>query len=214
LPPLPPGCEARFIELPPPDLPDPRQGVEPYYDAIRHDKGLRIYEGMRDVPADAFIMPVDYDDFVSNRLAEFVAQNQTAPGWYIPQGYLYSGGGWCYRTGRLHRTCGTSHILKRSVLGPFEGPDKQLDLLAIKRRLGSHIFNQSDMESTPNALAPLPFLGAVYRVGTPGSASGAGGVFQLMTPARHVLSHPVNALRRMTRYRPLTAKIRQEFSLP
>lgn len=214
LPPLPPNCEARFIDLPPPDLPDPRQGKKRYYDAIRRDKGLRIYEGMRELPPDVFIMPVDYDDFVSNRLAGFVAHNRSATGWFIPKGYLYSGGGWCYRTSCLHEFCGTSHILRRGVLGSFEGPDKQPDLTAIKRRLGSHIFNQSDLENTPDALTPLPFPGAVYRVGTPGSVSGADGVFHLMTSPRHILRRPVNTLRRLTRYRPMTAKIRQEFSLP
>lgn len=214
LPPLPPQCVARFIDLPAPVLPDPRQGMEPYYDAIRRDKGLRIYAGMRDLPPDAFIMPVDYDDFVSCDLADFVSQNRKASGWYIPQGYLYSGGHWYYRTKRLHKSCGTSHILKRQGLGAFETPDGKPDITAIKRRLGSHLFNQPDLQETPDALAPLPFPGVVYRIGIPGSASGTGGLFHAMTPLSHLRKHPVNTLRRLVRYRPLTAKIRQEFSLP
>lgn len=166
------------------------------------------------LPADAFFMPVDYDDFVSNRLADFVARNRAAPGWYIPQGYFYSGGRWYYRTRRLHHSCGTSHILKRQVLGGFETPDGLPDIAAIKRRLGSHLFNQPDLAGTPDALQPLPFPGVVYRLGVPGSASGSGGIFRAMTPPGHFLHHPLNALRRLTRYRPMTAKIRQEFSLP
>ena len=214
LPPLPARCTVRFVDLPPPDLPDPRQGMEPYYDAIRHDKGLRIYEGTRDLPAEAFLMPVDYDDFVSNRLAEFVARNPEAPGWYIPQGYFYSGGRWYYRTRRLHRSCGTSHILKRRGLGMFETSAGLPDIAAIKRRLGSHLFNQPDLEGTPDALQPLPFPGVIYRLGVPGSASGTGGIFRAMTPPGHFLHHPLNALRRLTRYRLMTAKIRQEFFRP
>lgn len=214
LPPLPPRCVARFIDLPAPDLPDPAQGMEAYYDAIRQDKGLRIYEGMRDLPPEAFIMPVDYDDFVSSRLAEFVSQKRIAPGWYIPQGYLYSGGRWCYRTKRLHRSCGTSHILKRRVLGTFETSEGQPDIAAIKRRLGSHLFNMPDLQGTADALAPLPFPAVIYRIGVSGSASGTAGIFRAMTPFYRLRRYPLNTLRRLARYRPLTAKIRQEFALP
>ena len=47
------------------------------------------------------------------------------------------------------------------------------------------------------------------------SAIGTGaGIFATMTPPAHILRHPINALRRLVRYRPLTTKIRQEFSLP
>jgi len=215
LPPLPAGCHARFIDLPAPVLPDRRADPEAYYDEIRRDKGLRIHEGVRDVPPGAFVMPVDYDDFVSNRLAEFALRNPGAAGWYFPQGYLHSGGRWLYLTHRLHQTCGTSHMIRRGVLGSFETPAGKPDLPAIKRRLGSHLFNQPDLAGTPEALAPLPFPGAVYRIGDPQSAIGTGaGIFTTMTPPAHMLFHPINALRRLARYRPLTAKLREEFSLP
>ena len=215
LPPLPPRCVARFIDLPAPALPDPRQGRQAYFDAIRHDKGLRIHAGVHDLPPEAFFMPVDYDDFVSRELAGFVARNAQASGWYIPQGYHYDGGRLLWLTNRLHLTCGTSHILRRGIFGSFQAPDGTPDMPAIKQQLGSHLFNLPDLAGTANALAPLPFPGAVYRVGNPQSAIGQDkSLFRQVTPPRKMLRHPLETLRRLARYRPLTAKIRQEFSLP
>lgn len=215
LPGLPAKCTAKFINLPAPVLPEQAIDRDPYYDAIRADKGLRIYEGIRDIPSDAFVMPVDYDDFVSNRLVEFASKNRRNSGWYFPYGYIHSGGGWGYRANLFHRRCGTSHIIKRRALGDFASPDGELDMDAIKRRLGSHIFNYHDLARTPDALEPLPFCGSVYRIGNPQSASGTkDSIFRTMTPPEGFLRDPLRTIYRLHRYRPMTAKIRKEFSLP
>jgi hypothetical protein len=215
LPDLPTNCTARFIDLPPPKLPDARQNREAYIDVVRQDRGLRTLEGVRDIPPDAYVMPVDYDDFISGHLVEFVIKNQGGSGWYFPTGYLHAGGGWTYLTRKMWRICGTSHIIRRDVLGTFTLPDGTIDMDAVKRRLGAHIFNKLDLADTPDALAPLPFPGAVYRIGNAQSAIGnPRGLFRTITPPRRLLKQPRIYLPQLWGYRPMTAKIRQEFSLP
>lgn len=213
LPEMPDRCRAEYVDLPVPDLPDPDNDLEGFYDAIRVDKGSRIYAGVRDAAPDSHIMAVDSDDFVSNRLAALVMENRAAPGWNLERGYVWSGGDWCYLQHSFHQTCGTSHIIRRDTYGTLE-QDGQVDLTAVKRRLGSHIFIHHDLKDAGRPLPPLPFPGAVYRVGNPQSATGRGTLFGYVTPPRRFLTHPVSNTGRLTRYRRVTPALRQEFSLP
>ena len=215
LPDLPDRCVARFIDMPPPQLPDMKKDREGFIDVVRHDRGLRILEGIRDLPPDAYVMPVDYDDFVSRHLVEFVVKNQGPAGWYFKHGYLHAGGAWTYLTRKMFRICGTSHIIRRDVLGSFHQADGTVDIAAVKRRLGSHIFNLPDLAGTEHALSQLPFPGAVYRISNPQSAIGnPRGLFRTITPPRRLLKQPRIYLPQLWGYRPMTAKIRREFTLP
>lgn len=212
LPDLPAGCRAIYVDLPVPDLPDRTTRLEDYYDAIRADKGMRLYAGLRDVAPDSHVMVVDYDDFVSRRLAELVVANRAAPGWNIEQGYVWSGGSWCYLKSDFHQMCGTSHIIRRDLFGVLERGG-QPDLAAIKRRVGSHIFIHHDLAAEGRPLSALPFPGALYRIGNSDSASGTGTLFHAMTPL-HDFRNPLRSGRRLLRYRRVGPALRREFSLP
>lgn len=215
LPDLPANCTVRWVDMPPPRFPDMKQQRTAYIDMANHDRGMRLFEGARDVPPDAYVMPVDYDDFISCHLVDFVNRNQGAPGWYFPNGYLYAGGRWTYLTRKMWRICGTSHIIRRSAYSSFINTDGTVDIAAVDRQLGNHIYNLPDWAGTENALSPLPFPGAVYRVGNPESAIGnKRGLFRTITPPRRLLKQPRIYLPQLWGYRPLTARIRQEFSLP
>ncbi len=61
-------------------------------------------------------MIVDDDDFVSNRLVTFVAQNAGRNGWYMRVGYVWSSNGrLVYRDGDFSNICGTSHIVRADL---------------------------------------------------------------------------------------------------
>lgn len=213
LPDLPAKCRVRYVDLPLPELPDRGVSLEAYHDAIRADKGLRVYAGIRDVAPDSHVMVVDFDDFVSRNLAELVIRNRAVPGWNVEKGYIWSRGKWCYLQPSFYRLCGTSHIIRRDLFGAFEQAGRP-NLSVIKRRLGSHIFIHHDLAEQGHPLSPLPFPGAVYRVGNPQSTSGTGTLFSVMTPPHRFLSHPLSCAGRLSRYRRVTAALRNEFSLP
>lgn len=211
LPALPPGFSLREVDLPRPDLPDRITAQEAFFDGVRHDKGLRLLAGMRDVAPDSYVMPVDFDDFISRRLAAFVTENQGAPGWFVREGHVYDGGRWTFLSRRFHERCGTCLIVRRDLLGRLETADGAPELETVKRNLGSHIFLKPDLAAAGTPLAPLPFPGALYRIGNPQSTSGTSGLFRTMTPWSQIRHHPRTMLPTLLRYRPVGAALRQEF---
>lgn len=213
LPPLPARCTLCTVDMPLPVLPDRRTARAAYYHAFRRDKGLRVHAGLRGVDPDSHVMIVDFDDFISNRLAALVTANRAAPGWFVASGYIWSGGAWCLRTNQFNGICGTSLIVRRALLGRLEEEDGSPDLTAIRRRLGSHIFLRGDLAAAGTPLAPLPFPGAVYRVGNPQSSSGTGALFQAL-PLRRLARQPRDLLAHLVGFRRVGPDLRAEFGLP
>lgn len=214
LPDMPEGCRVVTVDLPLPEMPNRETQLEAYYDAVRHDKGLRIHAGLKDIAPDSHVMVVDFDDFVHRDLAVFVAAHRSATGWNIDRGYVWDGGALCFAQPRFHQMCGTSHIIRRDLLGSFVTAGGQIDIAAVKRRLGSHIFIHHDLAAQGDGLMDLPFFGAVYRIGNPQSTSGSGQLMTQMTPRRDLLAHPRRFVGNMLRYRRLTSKLRRDFTLP
>ena len=214
LPDMPRNCRIVRVDLPLPDLPDRKADRQLYYDAVRHDKGLRIYAGLKGIADTSYVMVVDFDDFVHCGLAAFVDAHRDAPGWNINEGYVWSGGGWCFAKPGFHMMCGTSHIIRRDLLGSFSMANGDPDIAAIKRRLGSHIFIHEDLAAQGYPLQDLPFAGAVYRIGNPQSTSGSGQLAAVMTPLSDMLTHPVRFFRKALRYRRVTQDLRRKFTLP
>ncbi len=213
LPTLPPRCFARFVDLPLPELPDRESYPEGYYDAVRRDKGLRVYEGVRDVEPMTYVMVVDYDDYVSRRVAALAAERRSEPGWFIDRGYVFGMSRHYFIRDRFHNLCGTSLIIRRDFLGPLETSTGQPDEVKIKRWLGSHIFIADDLEAAGTALQPLPFPGAVYRIANPQSTSGASTLFREMNPAWLLRRAPAQYLTNLLRYRRMNRDVAEEFSL-
>lgn len=211
LPDLPAQCVAIRVDLPCPKLPDPSVDKEQYYDAVRLDKGLRIYAGMKNIPMESHVMVVDFDDFISSQIAEFVSSHRELPGWYIENGYVYAGGNICHIKSKLHKMCGSTHIIKRKLFGALELPDGTPDLTAIKRNLGSHIYIKDDLEQARESLLPLPFKGVIYRIGNPQSTSKSAGLFREMSSFRLLREYPIAFIKTLFNYRLITKKIRLEF---
>jgi hypothetical protein len=211
LPRLPPGFEVCWVDFPPNPLYE-RQGddLEAFYEAVRFDKGRRILAGMLHVDSTCYFMVVDDDDFISNRLTEFVAAAPHANGWYIRDGYVWSGGKWLYLHNDFSNYCGTSHIIRADLLHMPSSLDVASDAY-IRRTLGSHLFIERDLAASGTPLAPLPFPGAIYRTGHIGSHSRSTAIFRHFFLRWNVLRNPLRLGRRLLRLRLLDQAIHKEF---
>jgi len=212
LPPLPPQVEVARVDFPPNTLHE--QGGadrEAFYDACRMNKGERVLAGMLYAGDMRYVMVVDDDDCVSSRLAEFVAAHAGPPGWYIDDGFLWEdGSNYLYRYNGFSRLCGTSHIVRADLYRlPASMAHAERDY--IRTMMGSHIFIDGFLRDTGTPLLPLPFVGAVYRVGHPGAHSKSQGVFAQYFMHRWLLRSPGELARRLGRLKFLSRSLRQEF---
>jgi hypothetical protein len=110
-----------------------------------------------------FIMKVDADDLVSNRLVSFTERHPDRDGWYFATGYIYEveSNNLFFRP-RFNTVSGTSHILKCNYSDFPESMDtpaaKWLDLI------WQHLRVNKLLEPKGRILKPLLFPGAVYRI--------------------------------------------------
>jgi hypothetical protein len=211
VPTLPNGVTLVEVDFPKPDMPDPKADLEAFYDGIRADKGRRVLAGLLEIRPSGFVMVVDYDDLVSNRLAEFVAGHAGANGWYFDTGYLFSDERLIYRRPReFHEVCGTSLIVRGDLLNVPERFEDASEIY-IRRTLGSHKFIKNALAERGTPLAALPFTGAAYRIGHGGSSTSSSGLFEHLFPKKDLLRRPAHVAVRATRLRPIGTKIRDEF---
>lgn len=163
------------VDFPPPStVAAARTGIP----AVLRDKGTKNAIGLaraRELGA-GHVMFADADDFVSNRIAALTASLPTASGWTVTDGWRVNIDRRTVRPhrGDFHLQCGTSHIVRTDLLPPTSGGvgATQDELYAeqgelLERHLGSHMHLHEDLP-----LAPLPFPGALYQVGTGESHSG------------------------------------------
>jgi hypothetical protein len=179
--------------------------------AIRSDKGRRVLSGLLHGPGSTHVMVVDYDDFVSRRLASFVARS-IGPGWYVESGYVWSGGRFVMQLPRFDRHCGTSLILDRRLL-PLEEMDTTTGHPLVDRWLGSHVFVKGDWLERNHPLEPLPFPAAVYTVGTGSNVLAAEGIRSGYFNRTSFRRAPLETTGRLRRLR-LAKQIGSEFCLP
>ena len=213
LPPMPPGFEVEWVDFPPNRLHERGDATkEEFYEAFRLDKGRRVLAGLLRARDSAYFMVVDDDDFVSRQLTGFVTAHHGAPGWFFKTGLVWTDGsrGPLYRHPSFASLCGTSHII-RADLYELPASAAAASEAYIKQRLGSHIFIEELLAQRGTPLAPLPFAGAVYRIGHAGAHSGSMGVVRTFVLKRRNFEVPMSLLRALLRLRPLTPSVRQEF---
>lgn len=212
LPPLPDRFSAVRVTFPPNDLHElGKADREAVLDAFRFDKGRRVLAGMLAARDSRFFMIVDDDDFVSRRIAGHCAANPDANGWTVDRGYIWAdGGSLLYAHDAFGNLCGTSLIVpaERYAL-PAAFEDASIDW--IKDMLGSHQRIKPILADRGAPLAPLPFRGAVYRVGHAGAHSRSQGLLSTYIFKRALMKRPWRALRNLTRLRPIGAQARREF---
>ena len=174
------------------------------------DKGKKLRLGAKyakeEFNAD-YIMTVDSDDFVSNRIADYVnSSNGSEPGWFTKNGYIhFEGKSFLFATFKFSYLCGSSIIVKPELLKYFFGVDP---ILYFDHRLT--VLNDTI------ELKELPFYGGVYSM--------ANGENHLMSFSniRKFNNHKgwmtseglkrIHAKIKNYRFRFITKKIRSEFN--
>ena len=185
--------------------------LEAFRDACRLDKGRRVLAGILEADKAGYVMVVDDDDFVSCRLTSFVAAHPEENGWYVENGYLWGDGGkLIYEYAGFSTFCGTSHII-RTALYELPAGVEAADPDYIRKMFGSHIFIRGHLAARGQSLEPLPFVGAVYRIGHAGAHSKSAGLIRQVFFKRELLENPLKLMARLSRLRPLGAAVRHEF---
>jgi hypothetical protein len=203
------------VDFPPNPHHDPGStDLESFRDAVRLDKGRRVLAGMRAAGPTDYFMTVDDDDYLSNRVAGFVAQARGEPGWFLRDGYVWTTGGrLLYRHDNFNRYCGTSHIVRRDLLDLGVGDD-EAGIAYVKRMLGSHIAIADALAQAGTPLLRLPFPGAVYRIGHASAHSQSPSLLRQFLFNRSRLADPRGLLRSLRRFRLRTARANREFFGP
>jgi len=154
-----------------------------------------------------YIMTVDSDDYISNRIAAHINQSKNdVPGWYIKRGFIHMDGrNFLISTCKFSYLCGSSVIVKPNYLKYFFEVDP---ILYFDHRLT--VLN-NDIN-----LSVLPFYGGIYSV--------ANGENHLMNDSNIKKFNNrkgwlrTSALKRIVqristyRFKFITEKIRNEFS--
>jgi hypothetical protein len=158
-----------------------------------------------------YVMVVDDDDFVSNRLVAYAAKHPDLTGWYIDQGYLWGDGDpVVYRYPGFSKLCGTSHIVN-AALYQLPASLALADESYVKKLLGSHTYIYAHLLAAGTPLLPLPFPGAIYRVGYAGAHSKSARVFSQYFAHPWLLWSPGELFRRMSNVRLRSRAIRLEY---
>lgn len=160
-------------------LDSPRTGVA----AVLRDKGTKLATGLlaaRETAPD-HVMFLDADDLVSRRLAALSAEDPAAAGWRIEHGYRWAADrGAVRRQPDFHRHCGSGCLVRTDLYdlpADLSAGASQAELEArlgdrLERWFGSHLYLADDLDAAGHPLAPVPFAGALYRVGTGENHSG------------------------------------------
>ena len=111
----------------------------------------------------AFVMRVDADDLVSNRLVSFTQKYPKSDGWYFLTGYIYEvGQNHTFLRPKFTAVSGTSHIFKCHYTDFPESmetpPNEWLE------PVWQHLHVNKLLKLRGRKLSPLPFPGAVYRI--------------------------------------------------
>jgi hypothetical protein len=208
LPQLPSGFSVKWVDFPPNPLYE--QGTadeEAFRDALRIDKGRRVLAGMFHAGATNFFMVVDDDDFVNRKLTSFVEEKPGSNGWYISQGYFWeTQGKFLYYSSKFSQICGTSHIVRSDL---YRIPPKMSEASDdyVREMLGSHIMIEHILAERGTPLEPLPFPGAIYRIGHPGSHGNSRGLFGQLFRSRN----PLRFLPQIARLRLATKSVKRNF---
>lgn len=212
LPELPDKFEVCYVNYPPNKL--YKKGIadeSSFQEAVRLDKGKRILSGIKHAGFTNYFMFVDDDDFIHRDLAKFVSVNMGGNGWYIQKGLLWQDGtNYLLNFNRFYMFCGTSHIVRSDLLG-LAGNEEDVGIEYVKRMLGSHVHLKNELYKKQTPLMPLPFRGAIYRVGHSDTHSMSKGIADSFFSIGQISSNPLEALKHLFSIRILTNNIRKTY---
>jgi hypothetical protein len=212
LPELPDKFELKQVSFPPnPMFEQGDNDREVFLDSCRLDKGRRVLAGILEADRSGYSMVVDDDDFVSCRLTSFAAERLEGNGWYMQKGYIWGDGGkLIYEYADFWKFCGTSHII-RTALYELPASVEDSDPQYLRKIFGSHVFVRDYLLARRKPLEPLPFAGAIYRIGHAGAHSKSPGLVRQVFFKREILNNPFKLAQRFSRLRLLNAAVRRQF---
>ena len=215
LPPLPPGIQDVRVRFPPNPAYSPHgQSRREFHEAARLDKGRRVLAALLAAGPTSHVMVVDDDDFVSNRLAGTVAEAAPGTAFRFDEGFVWSPGSRMLMTHQdFSNLCGTSAILPFVALGlPHSLEAASPDY--VKTMLGSHVLVLAALEQQGQIFTPLPYPGAVYRVGHVNAHSRSQGVLRAHLANGGMIRNPRRMLQNLQLMRRYGKLERAEFGLP
>lgn len=214
LPLLPKGFEVVRVDHAPNPLNDiGAADREAVYEAVRLDKGRRVLAGMLAAGDTGYFMIVDDDDFVSRDIVAHAARHDGENGWTLHRGLVWAEGGrLVFLHSRFASFCGTSHVV-RSDLYDLPPSLERADERYVKDMLGSHVRIDDILAARGTPLSPLPFTGAVYRVGHAGAHSQSRGVIRTALLNRAALSSPRLFWNNLRSLRLLSAQVAGQFGM-
>ncbi|ABI55479.1 galactosyltransferase protein [Alkalilimnicola ehrlichii MLHE-1] len=212
---LPSGVKLMRLPLPAPDASvyastGDQEAVR--LESVRLDKGEKVLAAAREARDEGaeYIMFLDADDLLSNRIIGWVAAHRGAPGWVIDKGWLHRPNSpFIYQQDRFNRVCGSCHIVRTDLI-PGLSSKAEMTEDEIKKYFGSHLHLADRLSFEGHHLEKLPFRGAVYRVGHGNNISRRKRAIEFWALRRH----PSLFLKRVVGFRRLSAKLIEEFSVP
>jgi hypothetical protein len=108
----------------------------------------------------------------------------------------------------FHKICGTSHVIRADLM-KIPARVEDADDVYIRRWLGSHISIADDLQRQGTPLAPLPFTGAVYRIGHPEASSASPALEEFIERRNRREPHLREA--RLKKILPITRDMADEF---
>ena len=135
------------------------------------DKGKKIFTGMAYIGSQladgegTFVLPLDADDLVSNRLAEFFNNRNEECCYLSKYGYIWNEGSrWLRKAKDLWRTCGSCSIIyyKKSELPLSVDSESEKEYLFSN----SHRQIPTLAAKAGKRISTLPFASTIYVLGT------------------------------------------------
>jgi hypothetical protein len=209
-----PNVEMLTVDFPVPDRNN---------DAMCIDKILKVSRGVEWAQAHGseYVMFVDADDLVSRRLSAWVAANSGGNGWFFRSGYAHCyGDPWMRTQTPHHLICGTGAIVRADLLR-FAKVDfchgRVVNTLAAAG-IGNYLSHLAEQGSP---IEPLPFPGAIYVLHDDSTSEVPGGSGYRLNGTRdtrpiwrRTLSWGKRTVNTLSRTRPVTSRVRREFSVP
>jgi hypothetical protein len=130
----------------------------------RYDQGKRIMYGSYLARKNGceFVMPVDADDFVSCKIAEWVEPNNNKDGWYVNKGYLYrETDRFLVRVNQnMNLINGSTHIIHVQHLPQIPFEEIHPSLMCF---FSDHGYLKTRLKQSKNIdIQPLPFYALIY----------------------------------------------------
>lgn len=141
-----------------PPLPRATESKESLNKHREIDKGDKIKLGVAYAQVNFntdYVMTVDSDDFISNRIAAYVNESgNNVPGWYMKNGYIYfEGKKFLFAIYKFSYLCGSSIIVKPELIEHFFAIDSILYFDHRLKVIGNNVM-----------LSVFPFFGGIYSM--------------------------------------------------